>query len=414
MKILINISPITPPLSGVGRYGYELITRLLKHPQVDDVNAFTINQILDRKKTLQFCQQLNLQTSSSALSSTLSPALQKTSQLKNSLKASVKNHVKNHVKKIPFARNIKQAMQNQLLSKHKTHLKDYIYWEPNYTLSEFEGLAITTIYDLSHVRYPQFHPKNRLKWLDNQLGTSIEKAHKIITISEFSQQEIIDVYGVNKDKIVIVPPAVSEEFFIHHPPSDLETIKQQYRLPQKYILSVGNIEPRKNIMGLLTAYEALPKTLKQQYPLVIIGAKSWLSDDIENKIKQLQQKYQIIRLGYINQVDLPLIYQAANVFVYISLYEGFGMPVAEAMASKLAIICSNCSSMPSVAKQSTLLVNPIDNDEVSETLLNLLEDVAMQQQLAEKAYLASLSYTWQQSTDALFNSFQNIQYSKSY
>ena len=112
---------------------------------------------------------------------------------------------------------------------------------------------------------------------------------------------------------------------------------------------------------------------------MIIGAKSWLSDDIENKIKQIQQKYQIIRLGYINQVDLPLIYQAANVFVYISLYEGFGMPVAEAMASKLAIICSNCSSMPSVAKQSTLLVNPIDNDEVSETLLNLLEDVAMQQ-----------------------------------
>jgi glycosyltransferase involved in cell wall biosynthesis len=391
MKILINISSLSPPLSGVGRYTLELIRFLLKSNDIEDVKGISYGKIKSKNEINSLILNLGDNNQSQSLS------------------LQIKQKLKNIIKQSSIIRKLKILIEEKLLQEKIKQYKDYIYWEPNYILTKFDGIAIPTIYDASHVRFPQFHPPSRLQWLEDNMSTSIDKANRIITISEFSKQEIIDIYGVNDEKISIVYPAVSEEFRINYSELEINRVKEKYQLPQHYILSVGNIEPRKNIIGLLNAYDQLSAQHKNNYPLVIIGAQGWLTSEIEKRIQQIQKQTEIIRLGYVSQLELPLIYQAASLFIYVSLYEGFGMPIAEAMVSGIPVITSNCSSMPAVAKGCAKLVDPCNIGEISDTITTLIEDKSMQQNLVEKGLRVSKDYTWENSAKQLLEVFKEIE-----
>lgn len=391
MRLITNVTPLLSPLTGIGHYTNQLLLQLLDHQEIDDIRGFSPIRWYQQEEVQQLLQaQTEGQNSSSA------PRHSKTSRL-----ISI-------AKKIPYARKLRNAIQSRTASKQPCNLDDYIYWEPNYSLSPINAPAATTIYDLSHLHYPEYHPAERIELLNKTLPLSIAKSQRIITISDYSKADIVNNFSVSEEKIDIVPPAVSDHFRIKIPSDKISQIRQRYQLPKTYILSVATLEPRKNIQGLIKAFTRLPNSIKQHYPLVLVGSKGWLSESLKKLITPLQAKGEIIRLGYVPQEDMPAIFSAASCMAYVSLFEGYGMPVAEAMVSGTAVITSDCSSMPEVAKGSAILVNPKDNDDILEALNRVIEDTTFRTFMEQRGQQASVDYTWEKSTQKLLQSLGKL------
>ena len=170
--------------------------------------------------------------------------------------------------------------------------------------------------------------------------------------------ELLQEFNLSEDKVQAIPLGVDQ---VYHPRplSEIEDVLAQYGLQaQGYSLFVSTIEPRKNLSNLIAAYSKLPSAMRQRWPLVLVGGKGWNSDEIHAQIEQATAQSWLKYLGYVPQAHLPLLYAGARLFTYPSLYEGFGLPIAEAMASGVPVLTSNCSSMPEVAGTAALLVEP--------------------------------------------------------
>jgi len=398
MKIIVNTTSLIPPLSGIGHYTQQLLKCLLdsKHYDknlIDEISGFNPLKLYTQEELRQLVFALDNEDTDKKTGSSLN-------QLKK---------IRSIAKHIPGARPLKKRLQQRILKKYTSNNQDTIYWEPNTILEDFDGISIPVIYDLSHIHYPQFHPQERINWLNDNLEDTLERAAQIITISAFSQQEIIDNFAIAKEKITIIPPAVSDKFRQTFERREIQQIQKIYQLPEQFILSVGTIEPRKNIKGLLAAYNKLPESLKNTCPLVIVGCNGWLSKEVEQLMKPLSAKGQVLRLGYVQQDDLPKLYAAAILFIYISYYEGYGMPIAEAMCSGVPVITSSVSSMPEVAAGCAQLVHPENIEEISLAIQELLENTPKRTELINKAKLKSGRYTWEQSAQSLLKLFSRFQ-----
>jgi len=392
MKLLLNSTPLIPPLSGIGRYTQQLLINLFDEQDIEDIDGFVPFAFYDRQELFQMVQDLEQEDKSSSSDCVSSNNVSRLKQI---------------AKKIPAARYLKQKLQQVVVEKKFKQYKDSVYWESNYILAPFDGTKVATVYDLSHIRYPDFHPADRLKWLDENLSHTIQHADALVAISEFSKQEIISVFNVNPDKISIVPPAVAPIFRRRYNESQLQLLRQEYQLPEQFVLSVGTLEPRKNIKGLVQAFSRLPQSLRKTFPLVLAGAKGWHMAEIEEVINPLLSRGEIILLGYVAQQDIPLLYAAATVFAYVSLYEGYGMPVAEAMCSGTAVLTANVASMPEVAAGCAELAEPDNIEQISDKLKELLEDGSKRQELQKRAKVASENYRWENSASRLVEVFHS-------
>jgi alpha-1,3-rhamnosyl/mannosyltransferase len=268
--------------------------------------------------------------------------------------------------------------------------------------------SLTTVYDLSHLVYPECHPKARVQFLDKRLEQSIDRSDRIVTISEFSKEEIVKKFGIDRKKIFIVPPAVSNHFRREPELVELFSLRQRYQLPEQFILSICTLEPRKNLVSLVNAFKLLPTAMRKAYPLVLVGARGWGNDKLDALLIKLEQNGEVIRIGYVTQQDLPLFYRAAKMLVYVSLYEGYGMPIAEAMASGTAIITSNVSSMPEVANGSCLLVEPLDENMICEAIQGLVEDNKLRNFNIHLGLEKSEEYTWEKSSIKLIKAMDSL------
>ncbi len=402
IRLLINLSCLSPPLSGIGRYTLELTRVLLQHPQILQVRAVYRSRLLEREQIHSLIEQIdNMATQHGDDSSALKKDGIRPGQ-------QVLKFLRQLAKQLPLARLLKQKLEQFVLLRKKHLFAGMIYWEPNYISLPLQLSTVITVHDLSHLYYPQFHPQDRVRWLKEQLPRAMDTAQAIIAVSDYTRRSIKENFPQLSRPVYLVPPAVSAAFFEPCTAAMREQIRKRYQLPEQYILSVGNVEPRKNLLTLLSAYEQLPSALQKQYPLVIIGASAWLSQAIEDKIRQIARQASVLRLGYIAQSDLPAIYQMASLFIYISLFEGFGMPVAEAMAAKRAVITSNCTSMPEVAAGTARLVDPKNRADVVKAMTQLLTDEKLRQQMGERAAQQSLHYQWQNSAQQLLTVFRQI------
>jgi len=386
---------LVPPISGIGRYTQNLLKWLMNF-QEDDSKAI---------ETIKVFTPLNIYQESS-LGELLIMLDGDPSQNEQVRSINRLKRIKSFAKQIPGGDSLKRAVQQRLLRQKIKACKGSIYWEPNYILEEFDGVSISTIYDLSHIRYPKFHPKERRRWLDDNLKKTLDNGSGVVTISEFSKNEIIEYYSVNDEDITIIPPAVSDEFRQVYTDDKIESVRCKYQLPKSYILSVGTIEPRKNLVGLLAAFALLPNGLKESCPLVVVGCEGWLSEDVEEMLRPMMKKKQVIRLGYVSQMDLPVIFSGASLFVYISHYEGYGMPVAEAMCSGVPVLTSNVSSMPEVAANCATLVNPEDIKLIAQEIEELIENSAKRRDQIHRAKKQSDGYIWEESAQKLVELFQ--------
>lgn len=270
-----------------------------------------------------------------------------------------------------------------------------LYHEPNYLAFRFNGPTVVTAHDASWVRYPEAHPVQRVRNLNRQFPRSLERAQRIIVDSNFVAHELKELFGVSPDRMRTVSLGVSSGFRAMSPVETLPVCQRMGLEHGRYVLSVGTLEPRKNLISLIHAFQRLPLDLCRQYPLVIAGMAGWRHEQTDREIALLENHGLLRFLGPVDEAVLPSLYAAARLFVYPSIYEGFGLPPLEAMASGTPVIASDRASLPEVVGEAGLLVDPYDIDALAEAIRSVLEDAHRQTRMAEAGRLRSRLFTWQ-------------------
>ncbi|MEI8187476.1 MAG: glycosyltransferase family 1 protein [Candidatus Saccharibacteria bacterium] len=286
-----------------------------------------------------------------------------------------------------------------------------VYVFPNYSSwPTIRKLSIPVIYDLSFIKYPEFvEPQNR-KFLVDQVGLSVARASKIITISKNSLNEIVSYYKYPKKDIEILSPAVDMHKFYRRSQEEISYNKAKYGIFGEYILFVGNIEPRKNLITLLKAYDQLPNKVQEKYSLLLIGAKGWLDNEIRDYIIEMRKRgLRVIQpVEYVTDVDLPSLYSGATVFVYISRYEGFGIPPIEAMACGTPAITSDNSSLPEAVGNAAIKIDALDHNELSSQITRLIERSDARNDLINKGYAQIMNFDWTKSAIRLIEMSEDL------
>jgi glycosyltransferase involved in cell wall biosynthesis len=253
--------------------------------------------------------------------------------------------------------------------------------------------GVVTIYDLSFIHFPQrLQPWRRLylRW-----GTtySARRARRVIAISASTKRDIVGLLGVAEGKVDVIPCGVDEDFHPLDRHDQLRELRRKRRLPPRMLLFVGTIEPRKNLTTLVKSYALLREWI-QPPPLVIAGAKGWQHEEVFTLAEELGLLDEVLFPGFIPRDELPLWYNAADLFVYPSLYEGFGLPPLEAMACGTPVVTSNTSSLPEVVGDAGLLVEPTDPEEIAQAIQRLLTDSTLRDELESKGLERARAFTW--------------------
>jgi len=267
--------------------------------------------------------------------------------------------------------------------------------------------TITIIYDMSFADFGQFSNKKNNELLIKQVPKTVAKSDKIITISENAKKEIIQHYQVDATKIEIIYPAVDTQVFKPQPKNQVDKVMKKYKIVQDYILYTGTLEPRKNIIGILDGYAGLSIELRSKYTLVLAGGKGWLDDEIEKKLEQLNG-LNILRTGYVDDADLPVLFSGATLFVYPSFYEGFGMPPLEAMCCGVPVITANNSSLPEVVGDAAIMIDAKDTKCLTKNIEKVLQDKKLQQSMIQKGYKRAKLFSWQKSAQKLHNLIEEL------
>ena len=270
-----------------------------------------------------------------------------------------------------------------------------IYHAPNFMPLDFVGPTVITVHDLSFLRYPETHPAQRVRVMHRRVPKAIAACDYVLVDSEFVRQEVLDVYGAPPEKVITTYLGVSERF---RPMSvqDTHTVLARHGLTHgKYVLSVGTLEPRKNLIGTLEAFGRLPRSLQTEYPLALGGMVGWHMERLGARLGQLAAGGTVRPLGYVPDVDLPYLYAGARGFIYPSLYEGFGLPVLEALAAGVPVITSNRASLREVAGTVAVALEPDDFGGLSEALRKALEQDADDAESRARRIAWARSFTWQ-------------------
>ncbi|MCU0519132.1 MAG: glycosyltransferase family 4 protein [Anaerolineae bacterium] len=267
--------------------------------------------------------------------------------------------------------------------------------------------TVMTVHDLIFRQLPEHHkPLNRW-YLNGTMPLYCRRASAIIAVSEATRRDLISAYGLPPEKITVIYEAAASHF---QPQSEdaQNRARQTYGLPERYILYVGTIEPRKNLERLLQAWAPLYQA-RACPPLVIVGKRGWLSDGFFAALQVCPAREGVILTGYVQDVDLPSIYSGATVFVFPSLYEGFGLPPLEAMACGAPVICSDASSLPEVVGDAGMLVDPLDVDALQQALGRLSADAELQQTLRAQGLVRSADFSWQRASQETLSLYDAVQ-----
>jgi len=366
-KLLIDTISLMSSLTGIGRYTYEVSKRLKK------LENFEIEYFYGYYST---------------------------DLMKPSTKMGVKN-LKSTLAKNPF---IKQIARKLLGLFSRLFGKKYdLYWQPNFIPNNGVKAKkiVTSVHDFSSILHKDFHLKESVAYFENNFFQNLYRSNMIITGSNYSKQEILERTDFTEDKIRVIYHGIDHNLFRVY-----QDIELAFELPSKFILSVGSIEPRKNLLGLLKAYNLLDGSLKKEYKLILVGFKGWKNLEIMKLIKQNQDSIEY--LGYITDEELAKVYNLASLFVYPSLYEGFGLPVLEAMACGTAVVSSELSSLPEVGGDAPLYCNPYSIESIKEKIELVLSDTNLQKKMVQRGLEQAKKFSWEKSADEHIRVFQKV------
>lgn len=351
MKLILSVEALSPPLSGIGRYTWELASRMGQLPGIEQVRYYRAGRWVADPATL-------LSEVSSA-----------------------------HKHGFKFPRWAKDWYWRQAF-------RGEVFHGPNYFLPPDVENGVVTVHDLSVFKFPETHPMERVKEFDRLFQRTLDNVTHLITVSETARQEVINYLGWPAEKITAIYNGVST-FFAPRTSEELMPILSRHGLKYgSYLLCVSTIEPRKRIDALLDAYSRLPNTLQLAYPLVLVGDKGWRSESLHEMIDKGQRAGWLHYLGFIPEADLPALYAGARMFAYPSIYEGFGLPVIEAMASGVPVLTSDRSCLPEVSAGAAKLVNPDDIDALTVGLEEGLIDLEWREKAIALGLQVATRYDW--------------------
>lgn len=371
MKLVLAVDAIFPPLTGIGRYALELAKQLPGQPGIENLRLLGWGWVPDVDHLL-------------AAGDSGKPKFGK----------ALLGELRRRVSRYKWAVRLYGALVPALQSRRLRPYDDYLYHSPNYFLPRHAGPSIATVHDLSIYHYPETHPAARVLYFEREFRKTLKRASWLVTDSEAIRREVIDMFGWPAERITSVPLGVDASF---HPRTHEELIPvlATYSLsPGQYALCVSTLEPRKNIGRLLAAYEALPGEVRRAYPLVLAGGRGWHDKELIRALDKAERAGWARHLGYVPQDVLPLLYAGARASCFPSLYEGFGLPVLESMASGVPVMTSDRSSLPEVCSGTGWLINPEDVDAMSEGLSFVLLDESWRKSAREEGLRLAGQMTW--------------------
>ncbi len=281
-----------------------------------------------------------------------------------------------------------------------------LFHSPDFVLPPVRrGRTLVTVHDLSFMRYPECAPPGLVEYLNTVVPRSLRRAGLILADSASTRQDIVDLLAMPAEKIVVVPAGVGPEYRPIDDQGLLDSVRRRYGLPQRFVLHVGTLEPRKNLARLIEAFAAIASQHAHSC-LVLVGGKGWLYDDIFARVQCLRLQDRVLFPGYVAEADLPAVYNLCTVFAYPSLYEGFGLPPLEAMACGVPVVCSNSSSLPEVVGNAALMVDPLDTDALAAALSRALGDEHLRQSLRRRGLEQARLFTWQAAGRRLLEAYR--------
>ena len=297
-----------------------------------------------------------------------------------------------------------QIMLPKLVKRYKIDLLHSLHYTSPFLLA---CASVVTIHDLTFFLFPELHKLSKRLFFPSVIRASARKADALITVSENTRQDSIRLLHVPEEKIFAVQLGVDEIF---HPIKDnglRRKIYQQYQLPEKFILYVGLVEPRKNLPLLIRSFRTLVEE-GFSHRLVIAGRLGWMYQEVFKQIETLGLEDRIKFTGYVPRQNLPIVYNLAELFVYPTLYEGFGLPVLEAMACGTPVVTSNISSLPEIVGNAGILVTPGEESALAEAMVKVLSDPKMQENLAEKGIIRSKDFSWKRTAKETLQVYQHV------
>jgi len=269
-----------------------------------------------------------------------------------------------------------------------------IFFTPTHYAPRFAPMpTVVSVMDLSYIHFPELFKKSDLYQLKNWTSYSVRNAVKVFTISNASKDDIIKVYKVPEDKVVVTYPGIKHESEMILE-KNMKDLRKKYGIGEDYILYVGTLQPRKNIVRLI---EAFSKINHDNIFLVIVGKKGWLYEEILSAPKKFKVENSVKFLDFVPEKELPIIYRNALCFVLPSLYEGFGLPVLEAMKYGCAVITSNISSLPEAGGDAALYVDPMSVDDIASKIKMLINDKKLRNDLVEKGKKQVKKFSWEKT-----------------
>jgi glycosyltransferase involved in cell wall biosynthesis len=263
--------------------------------------------------------------------------------------------------------------------------------------------SVFTVHDLAFLVHPETHLLSNRAYLAAMMPRYVRAAALVIADSTSTRRDVLARYAVAPEKVRVVPLGVEPTFAPIEAERARGAIAERHHLAAPYLLFVGTLEPRKNLRALVSAYHALLKRREDLPALVIAGAEGWRYDDLYRQVQREGLAPQVRFLGHVADADLPALYSAAAVFVYPSLYEGFGLPPLEALACGAPVVCSNRSSLPEVVGDAALLVDPTDVGALAGALERLLDDEALRRDLRARGIARAAQYTWARTAAETLN-----------
>lgn len=257
----------------------------------------------------------------------------------------------------------------------------------------WRGPSVVTVYDLSFLRYPQVFNRGNRIYLRTLASLSARRADRVLTISEHTRRDVIELLGVPAEQVVTTYCGV-EDRFGPLDRSEVEAYRSARGLPDRYVLYLGTLEPRKNVATLLRAFAHLRSSFALPHKLVLAGAPGWQYENLHASVAKLGIDSEVCFLGFVPEHEQALCYNAADLFAYPSLYEGFGLPVLEAMACGVPVVASNAASLPEVVGDAGIQVNPLDERALSEAMARVLGDAELSSALGAAGLERARHFSW--------------------
>lgn len=383
MNIMVDGEPLLKKQTGIGRYTKLLIDHL---SQIDDLKVqILFNRVLNTSKYRSYVDHHYLG-----------------------------KRVTSANRRYPYKLIRHLGRFGRLLYRYPIDLfskspdNGFIFHATNFiTLPTIKAINIVTVHDLAFLRYPETTDERIYRHHTTWLPYSLKQADHIIVDSYQTKQDLIDYLSVEEHRISVVYLAADEKF-TRKTDEEIKKVRKKYALPDSYILFVGTVEPRKNLITLIEAFSILRDKYHVKEKLVVVGARGWKSSSLFRRIDELHIGDNVIFTGYVDDRDLPAAYSGASIFVFPSLYEGFGLPILEAMQCEVPVVASSVSSIPEVLGDAGILVNPFDADEWAESIYGLLQNEMLRGIFVQRGLKRVSNYSWRKVAEETLSVYRMV------